>query len=45
MEKQPSADDEWMHELKFDGYRMLCRIDRGRVTVWSRNEGHRLQAG
>jgi len=24
-------------ELKFDGYRMLCRIDRGRVSLWSRN--------
>jgi bifunctional non-homologous end joining protein LigD len=27
-----------VHELKFDGYRMLCRIDRGKVTFWSRNE-------
>src|SRR6202158_1717326 len=27
-----------MHELKFDGYRMLCRIDRGKATFWSRNE-------
>src|SRR5437762_11635700 len=35
--KEPPSDDEWLHELKFDGYRMLCRIDRGRVTVWSRN--------
>ena len=35
--KEPPSGDEWIHELKFDGYRMLCRIDRGRVTVWSRN--------
>jgi bifunctional non-homologous end joining protein LigD len=35
--KEPPSGDEWLHELKFDGYRMLCRIDRGRVTVWSRN--------
>jgi bifunctional non-homologous end joining protein LigD len=35
--KEPPKGDEWVHELKFDGYRMLCRIDRGRVTVWSRN--------
>jgi bifunctional non-homologous end joining protein LigD len=35
--KQPPSGDEWLHELKFDGYRMLCRIDRGRVSVWSRN--------
>src|SRR5437763_4393644 len=35
--KEPPSGDEWIHELKFDGYRMLCRVDRGRVTVWSRN--------
>src|SRR2546426_1776656 len=34
---KPPSDDEWLHELKFDGYRMLCRIDRDRVTLWSRN--------
>ena len=36
--KEPPAGAEWMHELKFDGYRMLCRIDRGKATFWSRNE-------
>jgi bifunctional non-homologous end joining protein LigD len=36
--KGPPAGAEWLHELKFDGYRMLCRIDRGKVTFWSRNE-------
>lgn len=35
--KEPPSGDEWLHELKFDGYRMLCRVDRGRVTFWSRN--------
>src|SRR5689334_14369250 len=35
--KEPPTGDEWLHELKFDGYRMLCRIDRGRITFWSRN--------
>jgi bifunctional non-homologous end joining protein LigD len=35
--KEPPSGDEWLHELKFDGYRMLCRIDGGRVTFWSRN--------
>jgi bifunctional non-homologous end joining protein LigD len=35
--KEPPSGDEWLHELKFDGYRMLCRIHRGRVSVWSRN--------
>jgi bifunctional non-homologous end joining protein LigD len=35
--KEPPSGDEWLHELKFDGYRMLCRIDGGHVSVWSRN--------
>ena len=35
--KEPPSGEEWLHELKFDGYRMLCRIDRGDVTFWSRN--------
>ena len=29
--------DSWIHELKYDGYRMLCRIDRGAVQLFSRN--------
>ena len=35
--KEPPPGDQWLHELKFDGYRMLCRIDRGKVQFWSRN--------
>lgn len=35
--KEPPSGEEWLHESKFDGYRMLCRIERGRVTFWSRN--------
>jgi bifunctional non-homologous end joining protein LigD len=35
--KTPPPGDEWLHELKFDGYRMLCRIDRGKVRIFSRN--------
>jgi bifunctional non-homologous end joining protein LigD len=35
--KEPPSGDDWLHELKFDGYRMLCRIDKGKVTFWSRN--------
>ena len=27
----------WVHELKYDGYRMLCRIERGGVQLFSRN--------
>ena len=29
--------DGWLHEIKFDGYRMLCRIEGGRARLISRN--------
>ena len=29
--------DEWFHEIKFDGYRMICRMDRGEVRFITRN--------
>jgi bifunctional non-homologous end joining protein LigD len=29
--------DEWLHEMKYDGYRIGCRIQRGKVTLISRN--------
>jgi bifunctional non-homologous end joining protein LigD len=29
--------DEWLHEIKYDGYRMLCRIDKGKVKIFSRS--------
>src|SRR5262249_2427393 len=29
--------EEWFHEMKFDGYRVLCRIERGSVQLLSRN--------
>ena len=35
----PPAGDEWLHELKLDGYRIQCRIERGAVTFRSRR-GH-----
>ena len=35
--KEPPAGDEWLHELKFDGYRMLCHLNRGQARFWSRN--------
>src|SRR5262245_41858055 len=28
--------DEWLHEVKFDGYRALCRIDEGRAVFLTR---------
>jgi bifunctional non-homologous end joining protein LigD len=33
----PPAGDAWLHETKFDGYRILCRLADGRATLWSRN--------
>ena len=31
------AGDGWLHELKFDGYRILCRLQDGRARLLSRN--------
>ncbi len=31
------AGDEWVHEIKFDGYRMLCRVARDEARFISRN--------
>jgi bifunctional non-homologous end joining protein LigD len=36
--KEPPEGEEWLHELKFDGYRMLCHLNRGTVRFWSRNQ-------
>jgi hypothetical protein len=30
------SGDEWAHELKFDGYRMHARLDRGDVRLLTR---------
>src|SRR5688572_15717791 len=27
--------EEWLHEMKFDGYRILARLEDGRATLWS----------
>jgi bifunctional non-homologous end joining protein LigD len=27
---------EWLHEIKYDGYRMHARLDRGRVSLLTR---------
>jgi bifunctional non-homologous end joining protein LigD len=34
--KSPPAGDRWLHEIKFDGYRIQARIDKGAVTLLTR---------
>ena len=34
--KEPPAGDAWLHEMKLDGYRMLCRVDGGKTRMFSR---------
>ena len=34
-EKAPDGPD-WLHEIKFDGYRMHARLDAGRVQILTR---------
>jgi bifunctional non-homologous end joining protein LigD len=35
--RSPPAGDEWLHEIKFDGYRIGCHVGDGRVRLISRN--------
>lgn len=30
--------DTWLHEAKWDGYRLVAQIAKGRARLWSRNE-------
>jgi bifunctional non-homologous end joining protein LigD len=34
---RPPTGDEWLHELKYDGYRIIARRDGTAVHLWSRN--------
>jgi bifunctional non-homologous end joining protein LigD len=34
----PPAEEGWLHEIKFDGYRMLCHLNHGKVRFFSRNQ-------
>ena len=35
--QEPPSGDNWLHEIKFDGYRIGCRILNGHATLISRN--------
>jgi bifunctional non-homologous end joining protein LigD len=35
--KEPPHGDDWLHEMKLDGYRILARVDKGKARLWSRN--------
>ena len=35
--EKPPVGDRWVHEVKFDGYRLLARLDHGRVKLLTRS--------
>lgn len=35
--KDAPEGDDWLHEIKFDGYRLLCMIHQGNVRLITRN--------
>ena len=35
---EPPPGDQWVHELKFDGYRLQCHLQGSQVRLWTRNE-------
>ena len=34
---EPPTGDDWLHEMKFDGYRILARLHGGQARLMSRN--------
>ena len=34
---KPPTGDSWVHEIKFDGYRLLGRVDRGKAKLKTRS--------
>jgi bifunctional non-homologous end joining protein LigD len=34
--KSPPTQGQWIHEVKFDGYRLLARLHGGRATIFTR---------
>lgn len=37
LRETPPTGDNWLNEVKWDGYRILTSITHGKVTFWSRN--------
>ncbi|MEO6927768.1 MAG: non-homologous end-joining DNA ligase [Casimicrobiaceae bacterium] len=35
--KAAPSGDGWLHEIKYDGYRMLARVEGGRARIYSRS--------
>src|SRR4029077_9345499 len=33
----PPRGDDWLHEIKYDGYRIVCRLEDGRVQLFTRS--------
>jgi bifunctional non-homologous end joining protein LigD len=35
--KKPPTGPEWLHEVKWDGYRFVCHLSGGKVRMMTRN--------
>lgn len=36
-QRAPPQGDHWLHEVKWDGYRIVATVVKGKVRLWSRN--------
>ena len=37
--RHPPASGDWIYKIKFDGYRLMCRLDHGKAKLTTRG-GH-----
>ena len=37
LKDEPPTGENWLHEVKWDGYRILATVAKGEVHLWSRN--------
>ena len=37
LRENPPVGEQWLHEVKWDGYRILATVYKGAVELWSRN--------